>query len=79
MSELLYAMSKTKNTSLGPDNIHIKMIKNMPDRVLAHVLNIMNHFWKQSYFPIQWRQATVVPVPSQINLTQILPIIVLLP
>ena len=79
MSELLYAMFKTKNNSPGPDNIHIKMIKNMPDRALVHVLNIITIFGNKVISLFSGNKQPWYLYQSQINLTQILPIIVLLP
>lgn len=64
MTELKRALSSTRNTSPGPDNVHIKMLKNLPDAALEFTLKVMNKCWSESYFPNGWRHSTVVPLPK---------------
>ena len=43
--ELNYALSKTTDTSPGPDKIEYKMIKNLPQNAKEHLLAIYNKFF----------------------------------
>ena len=61
MEELKGAMKKTKNTSAGPDMIHIMMIRNLPENMIQLLLDIFNKIWTEHTFPTQWREATVLP------------------
>lgn len=62
IEELLYSISRTRNTSPGPDKIYPQMIKNLPELAIKHLLNIYNKMWKESFFPNQWKISTIVPI-----------------
>jgi ribonuclease HI len=62
--ELENALSKTKNTSPGPDGIYYQMISNMPDNARQYLLKIYNKLFKSGYFPNQWSEATIIPIPK---------------
>jgi hypothetical protein len=64
IEELQYALDKTRNTSPGPDGIIINMIKKLPENALLYHLEILNKFYKENYFPRQWRKATIIPIPK---------------
>lgn len=64
MEEFQYALRKTKNTSPGPDKIYAQMIKNMPENAHEYLLKLLNRMYVEPYFPNQWRESTIVPIPK---------------
>ena len=64
MNELKTALSRTRNTSPGPDGVFYQMLKRVPDKVKEYVLKIMNKFWMESYFPDCWCEAVIVAFPK---------------
>jgi ribonuclease HI len=40
------------------------MIKKLPENALLYLLEIFNKFYKENYFPRQWRKATIIPIPK---------------
>ena len=63
-TELVYALSKVGYTSPGPDRIHYQMLTKMPNEAKIYLLSSYNKFWQESYFPAEWRQATIIPIPK---------------
>jgi ribonuclease HI len=57
-------LSNVKDSASGPDDINYQMIKNLPALAQEYVLRIFNKFWTESYFPAEWRKATVIPIPK---------------
>lgn len=64
INELKSALSTTKNTSPGNDQIHYLMIKHLPENALLYLLCIYNRLWTELYYPPQWNLATVIPIPK---------------
>ena len=64
LEELEAALQRTKNTVPGPDDVHYRMLREMPLCAKQYLLKIYNKFWNESYFPRQWRDATVVAFPK---------------
>ena len=62
MEELNMAISNMNDSSPGPDNIHNKMIKNLPPNLRDHLLKNLNWFWKCGSLPKQWKQAIIIPI-----------------
>ena len=63
-SEFSYSLSCTSNTSPGIDGIYYTMIKHMPLAAQQHLLRIFNKYFIESYFPVLWNTAVIVPIPK---------------
>jgi len=64
LNELNDAIRQTKDNSPGPDNIHNRMFRHMPENARIYLLTIINRVWQHSYFDDRWREAVVVPIPK---------------
>ena len=62
MEELTSALNTAKDTTPGPDNVHYKMLKYLPQSAMTYLLGMFNRFWSSSYFPSQWKNATIIPI-----------------
>ena len=59
------SLSKFKDTSSEPDEIHYKMIKSMPDDSKNHVLSMINKFWITLCYLSEWQEAIIIiPIPE---------------
>ncbi|CAG9837571.1 unnamed protein product [Diabrotica balteata] len=54
-----------KKTSLGPDDIHRRCLKNLPENIIPFLTNVINASLTLSYFPISWKIASTVMIPKQ--------------
>ena len=64
MAELQHALSSCGNTSPGPDKIHYLILKNLPPNAHFFLLHMYNTMWIQSFFPYEWGNATIIPIPE---------------
>ena len=64
VEELEEVIRTAGNTSCGPDRIHYKMIKRLPKNATNHLLAIYNRIWTGNYFPEEWKEAIVIPIPK---------------
>ena len=64
MHELQHALKSVSDTSPGPDKVNYSMIKRMPKEAQMYLLKTFNRYWVQCYFPDQWRQTTIIPIPK---------------
>ena len=62
LEELQYALSKTRDTATGEDNVYYSMLKNLPDEALQHFLNILNKFFTETFFPDKWNSSIIIPI-----------------
>ena len=62
--ELTSALSSSKNTSPGNDQIHYQMLKHLPDTAKEFLLKLYNRLWTDLYCPPQWNYAIVIPIPK---------------
>ena len=62
MQELKDAINTNKDTAPGPDGIHNRMLKNIPENSLIQLLNIFNRLYDTGFIPKEWKQATIVPI-----------------
>lgn len=62
MEELSTAISSCKNSSPGPDGIHIILIKHIPESGKKMLVSIYNYVWSSNSFPKLWRLATIIPI-----------------
>lgn len=73
-------LSKLKNTSPGPDNISIGLIKLCCPYILKFLVNIINSIILDCKFPSCWKNAFVTPIPKTRdpqNLSDLRPISIL--
>ena len=64
MDELKQALSTTKSTAPGPDDITNDIIKLLPETSLQTLIETTNAMWRSRTFPQEWREATVIPLPK---------------
>ena len=64
LRDLKRSIKKSKETSPGVDNIHYRLLKQLPDETLKILLNIINKYWDSHTFPDSWREALVLPIPK---------------
>jgi len=64
IEELQGAIGSTKETSPGADCITNSMFKSMTIDTLKYVLTALNKVFFQGFFPEQWRESIIVPVPK---------------
>ena len=56
-------IKRLKNrTAPGSDQIHVPLIKNLPDTALLLLLIIINSCFLLSYFPKKWKHAKLIPL-----------------
>ncbi len=46
----------------GPDNVSNRCLKNLPKLVIVFLSRVFNSCFEQSYFPIAWKLAKVIPI-----------------
>ena len=64
LSELRDALPKAHDSSPGPDDIHYKLLKHLPDSSLSVLLKTFNDIWETVNVPKSWKEATIIPVPK---------------
>ena len=62
LEELDNALSSVGNTAPGEDEITYEMIKNLPTHVRELLVVMFNKFFKESFFPDEWKQAIIIPI-----------------
>ena len=61
---LPFAIFKSHDTVVGPDDVHYQMLKHFPNDALLTLLNILNNIWASGKFPTSWCTSTVIPCSS---------------
>ena len=51
MTELGNTISKSHDSSPGPDDVHCQLIKHLSSDSLHSLLVISNHIWETGFFP----------------------------
>ena len=64
LHEYNYAISRAKNTALGPNVIYYQMLRSTPLEVNNHILAISNKFWSELFFSDQWKDTIMIPIPK---------------
>ena len=64
LEELQNSINELSDTAPGPDEIHNKIIKNIPKESQLLLLNIFNNIWNTQSFPDSWHTATIIPIPK---------------
>ena len=64
LDELVDSINDLSDTAPGPDEIHNKIIQNLPKESQLLLLEIFNNIWNTQTFPDAWRLATIIPIPK---------------
>ncbi|WP_293703668.1 reverse transcriptase family protein, partial [Thiolapillus sp.] len=64
MLELKQALQKSNDSAVGPDDIHYRLLTNLPESSLTLLLTVFNSIWESGIFPPSWREATIVAIPK---------------
>ena len=64
MAELQKAISRTGNSSPGPDGIPYIVLRNLPLPTLRVLLALYNRIWSDGTFPSIWHDAHVICIPK---------------
>ena len=64
LRDLKRSIKKSKDSTPGPDGIHYRLLKNLPDSSLKVLLDIINKHWNSQTFPESWREAILIPIPK---------------
>ena len=70
IEELKDAIQTSRNTAIGPDEIHYEFLKHSPKRSLDYLLTIFYDIWMNGTFPESWKIATIIPIPKLEKTTQ---------
>lgn len=60
--ELEQALTTSKRTSPGPDNIHYDMLRHLCSTSMDTLLLFFNRVWEEGTLPCSWKVATVIPI-----------------
>lgn len=62
IEEFLYQLDKLKGSSPGPDEIHNKMLQNLPASAKIKLLQIFNKCWGNGVFPDIWKEGHAIAI-----------------
>ena len=62
--ELKQALQKSNDSAVGPDDIHYKLLTNLPQSSLTLLLTVFNSIWESGIFPPFSREATIILIPK---------------
>ena len=62
--ELKQALQKSNDSAVGPDDIHYKLLTNLPESSSTLLLTVFNSIWESEIFPPSWKEATIVAIPK---------------
>lgn len=62
MRELEKALSESKDTSPGSDNIPYQFVKNLSSNAKYLLLNLYNNLWSKGIYPDAWKNALIIPI-----------------
>ncbi|KAL4084786.1 hypothetical protein QTP88_027689 [Uroleucon formosanum] len=62
--ELLNAINSRRSPASGLDSISSILIKNLPERTISCLLDILNNLFLNLKVPVSWRQFKVIPIPK---------------
>ena len=60
--ELKLAISKSGNTSVGPDQIAYAFFRNLSEQSLENLLAAYNNMWLTDSFPETWSSSIIIPI-----------------
>lgn len=62
LRELIFAISQTKNTAPGPNNISNEIIKKLPEIALKKLARVFNNMFSDGNYPSFWQESIIIPV-----------------
>ena len=62
LQELEEALHNSKDYAPGPDKVHYRMLKHLPDSSKSALLEVFNNIFTTGKFPSSWREAIVIPI-----------------
>ena len=62
LDELKSSLNRCHDTACGPDDIHYRLLKHLPDSSLETLLIMLNNIWESGDLPSLWKLATVIPI-----------------
>ena len=63
-SEFNHAIFNSKDSTPGHDKITYSMIRDLQINVKEHILKLFNQFFRDTFFPHQWKLAVIIPIPN---------------
>ena len=64
LTELVDSIKKSNHSVVGPDEVHNKLLKQLPDEWVKFLLKLYNNIWVNGTFPEARRQSIIVPIPK---------------
>ena len=62
--ELKQALQKSNDSAVGPDDIHYKLLTNLPESSLTLLLAVFSSIWESGILSLSWTKATIVTIPK---------------
>ena len=62
LQELKFALSRSRNSAPGPDNVLVPMILNLPESAQYLLLQIYNFIWSSGSLPNTWKESILIPI-----------------
>ena len=67
MQELDNILGRLNNTAPGPYEVHNEMVKQLLRQTKENILEMLNAYYRESYFPGQWKQSVIIPIAKSIK------------
>ena len=62
MKELKASLDDCGDTATGPDEVHNRMLKNLPEQSKGFLLDLLNYIFKEGVLPEDWKLAHIIPI-----------------
>ena len=62
LEELDNVLPSVRDSAPGEDAITYEMIKNLPNHVRELLVEMFNKFFKESFYPNEWKRAIIIPI-----------------
>lgn len=64
ITEIQEALTGTKNSSPGPDNVFNIFLKMLPPNAITYMTNLFNEILESGIYPEKWKESIIIPVPK---------------
>ena len=64
ITELKESLNKAHNTAVGPNRIHYRFLKELPETSKIYLLQIFNNIWDSGDITKIWEQTTINAIPK---------------
>ena len=58
------AIQRSRDTAVGPDDIHYQFLMYLPEQSLQLLLDIYNNIWETGFLSDIWREAIIISIPK---------------